>query len=753
MNRIYKSSNAIFKHITHNLILDRSAIINGIRVTAITVIPILLGLQLHQYDMGVMCFLGGLYVVLADVGGLYRSRAFAMGSATIGVALAAFVATISGSILWLAVPLMFLCAFCFGMLGIFGNTGSKVGFVVIGIFIIVLGQPASLGVAEGRLAAFIVGGLWAMLLTLCLWPLQPHQPVRQAISDYYQALSTFLSQACGKMAEQGDTTARWNQGVARERALVLAAHDVAHSTMLTFRSARQGASPIGQRFFLLTLTADRLFDASIALAEGIEIARAQTRVTHIQILLDESVQYVAQVVSNFADTVRAGQSLDMDVLQQDLHWLEEHEVSLRETLPRLIDDYAALVSMRNVIRLLKTVVEEVRAAGGYLCEFNDGGSSASAVKQSSPTFKSWERQWLANTKIHWELFKDNMTTRSLVYRHSLRLAISTALAVTIYMSFNITHGFWIPLTILFILKPDFGGTRKRANQRLFGTVLGGVIAALVAGAIHNELVLIGLLIFIGFYAFSLLNGDYGAFVAFLTLFVVLMLNISMPGDWVVACIRIMNTVLGGLISIAAGYLISPQWERERLPVQLARTIAANREYFQYVLAAYMGQPGSHEQIHQASKKAHLENANAAAAFQRMLGEPRTKQGDVERFYALVTYNQHFSDRITTLATYLHSLSGNNHRLPGLDSFTQQTEQALQAIEEAVLSGHHLSQFDSLEESLKFVQGSLQTLLMLRTNELAEQQIDTPNREAVRDFLLMGSQLDRLTHDISAMSRI
>ncbi|WP_201361317.1 hypothetical protein [Dictyobacter formicarum] len=52
-----------------------------------------------------------------------------------------------------------------------------------------------------------------------------------------------------------------------------------------------------------------------------------------------------------------------------------------------------------------------------------------------------------------------------------------------------------------------------------------------------------------------------------------------------------------------------------------------------------------------------------------------------------------------------------------------------------------------------MQGSLQTLLLLRTHELAEQRIDTPIREAVRDFILVGSQLDRLTHDISAMSRL
>ncbi|GER90296.1 hypothetical protein KDW_44580 [Dictyobacter vulcani] len=65
----------------------------------------------------------------------------------------------------------------------------------------------------------------------------------------------------------------------------------------------------------------------------------------------------------------------------------------------------------------------------------------------------------------------------------------------------------------------------------------------------------------------------------------------------------------------------------------------------------------------------------------------------------------------------------------------------------------MSQIDGLDESLKVVQSSLQTLINLRMSELAAQQIDTPNREAIRDFVLVGSQLDRLAHDISGMSRV
>ncbi|GER90295.1 hypothetical protein KDW_44570 [Dictyobacter vulcani] len=428
MHPIFTSSKSFLKHIYTNLSLDRPTFINGVRITAITLIPVLLGMVFHAYNLGVMCFLGGLYVVLADVGGTYRSRAFAMGSATLGVALAAFVATLAGGTIWLAVPLMFLVAFCMSMLGVFGNTGSKVGFVVIGILILILGQPGDFIQAVERFFALLTGGLWAMLLTLYLWPLQPLQPVREVLADYYRALSTFLVRSTGRpdadTLEHGAGMTHWNQAVKQERARVLAVHDQAHASMVSYRSARQGSTPIGQRFLLLTLTADRLFDASIALAEGIEIAYTQTQVTHIQVLLNECVQHVSEVLASLASTIQSGNDLEPAFFQQELANLEEREAALRETLPRLIDDYKTLVSVRNVTRLLRTMIEEVRIAGGHLQESNANtpGMPVEARQHYRPG--AWLKGIQAYISSHWSILKDNLTTRSLVYRHSFRLAVS-----------------------------------------------------------------------------------------------------------------------------------------------------------------------------------------------------------------------------------------------------------------------------------------------------------------------------------------
>ncbi|GCF10031.1 FUSC family protein [Dictyobacter arantiisoli] len=740
--------------------LDKASITGGIRMTLITVLPIIVGAFLKRADLGVMVFMGGLYAILADVGGLYRTRAFAMGIATLGISLAAFVATLIGGSVWLAVPLMLLCAFGCGMLGVFGNVGSKVGFVVVGIFIIVMGSPASLLLAGERLGSFVLGGAWAMLLTLWLWPWQPLQPVQDALSAYYQAVSEFIGHSCRPDQGPRKSGVQWNQLVQSERAGVHAAQNTAHEVMLMFRSKREESSAQGRLFLLLTLSADRLFDAAIALAESTEVALStidsHTEKQEISALLNAPVQQIALILKRLAAQIERGTALHEMVWHEDLQRLDTLEEQLREALPHLLPDYAALARLRNVLRLLKHVRAEMETAFGYARRLYTGRSFESSQVQKGRSSWPWLHTLRSRVNERLSLLVDNLTPRSLIFRHALRLAVATTLAVACYIPLRIPNGYWIPLTILFILKPDYGGTRLRASQRVLGTMLGGLAATLLVATVHNEILVIALLFLIAFFTFAHLSGDYGIFVVFLTLFVVLMLDFSAHDGWGIALIRIANTGIGGLIAILFGYLFWPQWELERMPAQLARTITANREYFHCVMAVYLGETHAWDAVHQASRCAHLENANTSASFQRLLSEPKNKQGAVERFYALVTYNQHFSDRITALAQHIRTLDRQQQALPGLTAFVQQTEEILRDLEAAVSTGRHLSEVETLDQGLTHVQSVLKTLLEQCYSDFAtrqQQQPDTSSQEAVNAASFVEAQLDRLTNDVIGMTQL
>jgi uncharacterized membrane protein YccC len=232
----------------------------------------------------------------------------------------------------------------------------------------------------------------------------------------------------------------------------------------------------------------------------------------------------------------------------------------------------------------------------------------------------------------------------------------------------------------------------------------------------------------------------------------MVLNMGQPGEWQIALLRMGNTFVGAGLAFLAGYLFWPQWEREWLPGQLVKTIAANRHYFHEVIMGYQRPDINPEMLRAANRKAHLENANAAAAFQRLLSEPKAQQGDVERFYALVTYNLNFQDSITFLAEHI-PVGSQRPFLSGLTEFGVQTENVLLTIEKVVSTGQQSMPALSLEESLHAVHASLERLLAYYVSDLTTHQEDSVKQIEIMDYALVGSQLNRITHDISGMMQM
>jgi hypothetical protein len=154
--------------------------------------------------------------------------------------------------------------------------------------------------------------------------------------------------------------------------------------------------------------------------------------------------------------------------------------------------------------------------------------------------------------------RENLTFRSVDFQHAWRLGIVSALAVALYRHFHLEHGYWLTLTTLVIVKPVYTDTRQRALERVGGSFAGGLIGVLLAALIHNVLVLDLLLALTCLLAYSHLPYSYTWFAAFLTPFVVLMINIAAPGNWQIALVRVFNTFLGGAIALIVAALLRPR---------------------------------------------------------------------------------------------------------------------------------------------------------------------------------------------------
>lgn len=155
-----------------------------------------------------------------------------------------------------------------------------------------------------------------------------------------------------------------------------------------------------------------------------------------------------------------------------------------------------------------------------------------------------------------ERLRSGLTLSAPSLRHALRFGSALAAGVAVYRIFDLgEHGYWVPLTILFVLKPDPDETHRRLAMRAAGTVLGLILATGLAELLGGQPELTALVLTIAAAcAFALLAIEYALFTTAITIYVVLLTDTLGASAFEAADERAVGTALGIVIAAAAFWL-------------------------------------------------------------------------------------------------------------------------------------------------------------------------------------------------------
>jgi hypothetical protein len=147
--------------------------------------------------------------------------------------------------------------------------------------------------------------------------------------------------------------------------------------------------------------------------------------------------------------------------------------------------------------------------------------------------------------------RSNLSLRSPYLRHALRFGAAMAIGVAIYRFADYRdHGYWVPLTILFVLKPDPDQTMERIGMRAVGTVVGLAAATLLAEAFTNDVIPTTIVLTLAAAcAYALLAVEYALFTTAITIYVVLLTDTLGSDPFDAAGERALGTAIG--IAVAA----------------------------------------------------------------------------------------------------------------------------------------------------------------------------------------------------------
>jgi uncharacterized membrane protein YccC len=280
----------------------------------------------------------------------------------------------------------------------------------------------------------------------------------------------------------------------------------------------------------------------------------------------------------------------------------------------------------------------------------------------------------------------NLTLSSSACRHALRLAVTLGVATSLYRVLPGTRSYWVPVTVLMVLKPDFSTTFVRGLGRVGGTLAGAVLATLLVATLHpGPVALTVLVVLMAWGAFTFYTANYSIYAIFLTALVVFLVAFGgVPADRAVAD-RALDTVVGGALALVA-YALWPTWESTAIPQRLARLLEAESGFGTMVLRAYVdAKEPDPARLEVARRAAALARSNAEASVTRMLGEPSNHGGvDGQVALGIVSAVQRYVLGAVTLFVHLPDVV--RRPLPALGPLTDGLDAAMSCLASSVRTG-------------------------------------------------------------------
>jgi uncharacterized membrane protein (TIGR01666 family) len=252
-----------------------------------------------------------------------------------------------------------------------------------------------------------------------------------------------------------------------------------------------------------------------------------------------------------------------------------------------------------------------------------------------------------NLKDVWIRLRTQLTPTSLLFRHALRLPLALSIGYGMVHLIHPSQGYWIILTTLFVCQPNYGATRRKLGQRIFGTAIGLTVAWALFDLFPSPLVQSCFAIAAGVVFFTNRTTRYTLATAAITIMVLFCFN-QVGDGYGLFLPRLFDTLLGSLIAGLTVFLFLPDWQGRRLNKVLANTLTCNSIYLRQIMQQYAAGKSDDLAYRLARRNAHNADAALSTTLANMLMEPGhfRKEADVGFRFLVLSH---------TLLSYLSGL--------------------------------------------------------------------------------------------------
>lgn len=641
--------------------------LDALQAAAISAAPVILAVLAHEPRLG-WTAIAAFWACFGDPGGPLRQRAGSMLALGLIGALFCFLASASAGHLWLLLPLTFVCCTFGGLLRVLGPAAAIVGTLLSAGFVVAAELPApTLAASLSYTLFFVAGALWAILMTALVWRRRPWKDATHAVAHCYRGLADFgdaLARMYSGLAPAGGPQA-WSAVTRAQRSALRAALEAARGRIREVQDARPSRRARAQQLFYLLDNAEDSFIALVAAADLLESNAPRWLGRGAGANLSHTFHRYASVANAIASTSDVTDAKQAECLRERLAHFGAGLHELRGAAMAYAPDLATMVPVLD--RLQQNAQSVMQAL------FDRDGAPdvpALAARADSPA------------RAAWRSLRQNLRFESDAFRHALRVGIGATIAVALSKTFAVNHGYWMSLTLVFILQPYFATTWQRTVERVIGSVAGAIGASLLGLLLTTPLSVALAVLPIALGTFAARTIHYALFTFFLTSQFVLVSHIQQPDIYepMLAALRAFNSVLGGVLALLVGFLVWPEKEPRQLAGALSRALDRHAAYTLALTRDKSG-AGAAEDIVGLRRLACLSADNAEASLQRLQQNPVHRDRNVDTAVNLLAAMR----RVTAAGTVLEiqpALAPDSAAAPVLRDYGQALAHALHPQEAA-----------------------------------------------------------------------
>jgi uncharacterized membrane protein YccC len=600
-----------------------TALHKAIKVAIAVTLGLAIGTAVDNAQLSLFASFGGVALLLfADFPGGASARLGAyLGLYLVGLALIAL-GTVMSPVAWMAVTGMLVTGFLVLFSGVLSAAIAGAARAALLAFILPVMVPVPVSEIPSRWAGWTLAAMLSIPLAVFLWPPRDHDRLRRAAGD-----------ACGALADQLTGWASGADPAALETVHADAGRAITElRTQFRRTSVRPVALTTGSRQLMrlpdrlewLRTVIDRLPSNPARTVEGARVADACVRT------LRSAAAVLAEAPRRPSFATRQELSIHLRALRQ-LHVAGETFARLVEsaTQPDPAVHPSTMLEVVHTTRLTGQTVAASAAADARplldrLVGRNPPGAATGTVSSTG---------MLAVPRV----LTGHLTVRSVWFQNSVRGALGLAIAVAIAEITDVSHGFWVVLGAMSVLRTTALTTGSTALRAIGGTVIGFAVGAAVmllvgTTAWHLWLLLPVTLLIAGYLpeVVSFVAGQ-----AAFTVLVVVLFNIISQTGWQVGLVRVEDVLFGCASALISGVLLWPRGAAAAIRKALAEYYRRSADAVVAATDQVVGTAGGGERpIGQAMSDAAVASLRLDDALREYLFERGTRNVPLDALTAL-----------------------------------------------------------------------------------------------------------------------